>query len=394
MLTQRFLFCLSFRPEGEFIREIVDWIFTKLTEKHSIVYEDGFVGMDSRVKKMNSYLDMNSNDVRFIGICGKSGMGKTTLARFVFNEIRIQFEACSFLENVKEVSEAHGLETLQEQLLCDISKEALRERDMTGGIQVISNILRDKKVLIVVDDTSEKRHLEALARKSWFGPGSRIIITTEDECLLECYEIQTVFKASKLNNDEAQQLFSQKSHCENDFLDLRNDFVNYAQGNPLLLTVLGSYLCERTKEEWESAWEKIKEKENILEKLQIACNGLERLEKKLFLDIACFFKGEDQNRVADILESVCYSDDNKRKLIDKSLITIVEEKFCMHHLIQQMGWKIVYEESMMDLGRCSRLWQCTDVLNVLKNNIVSVLLYKHKFRELYNSTIHASFCRI
>ena len=92
MLTRRFLFCLSYRPEGEFIREIVDWIFTKLKDKHSIVYEDGFVGIDSRVKKMNSYLDMNSNDVCFIGICGKSGMGKTTLARFVFNEIRIQFE--------------------------------------------------------------------------------------------------------------------------------------------------------------------------------------------------------------------------------------------------------------------------------------------------------------
>ena len=65
----------------------------------------------------------------------------------------------------------------------------------------------------------------------------------------------------------------------------------------------------------------------------------------------------------------------------------------MHHLIQQMGWKIVYGESM-DLGRCSRLWNCIDVLDVLKNNIVSVLLYRHKFREVYNSTIHASFCCI
>ena len=66
----------------------------------------------------------------------------------------------------------------------------------------------------------------------------------------------------------------------------------------------------------------------------------------------------------------------------------------MHHLIQQMGWKIVSEESIMDLERRSRLWQCTDVLYVLQNNIVSVLLYRHKFREVYNSTIHASFCCI
>uniref|UniRef100_A0A7N2R2T9 NB-ARC domain-containing protein n=1 Tax=Quercus lobata TaxID=97700 RepID=A0A7N2R2T9_QUELO len=83
---------------------------------------------------MNSFLDMNSNDVCFIGICGKSGMGKTTLARFVFDKIRNQFEVCSFLENVKEVSKACGLETLQEQLLCDISKGALRGTDQIKGM--------------------------------------------------------------------------------------------------------------------------------------------------------------------------------------------------------------------------------------------------------------------
>ena len=133
MLTRRFLFCLSYRPEGEFIQEVVDWIFTKLKDKYSIVCEGGFVGTASRVEEMNSFLDMNSNDVCFIGICGKSGMGETTLARFVFDKIRNQFEACSFLENVKEVSKACGLETLQEQLLCDISKGALRVRDVSRG---------------------------------------------------------------------------------------------------------------------------------------------------------------------------------------------------------------------------------------------------------------------
>ena len=98
------------------------------------------------------------------------------------------------------------------------------------------------------------------------------------------------------------------------------------------------------------------------------------LEKKLFFDIACFFKGEDQNWVADILESIHYSDNDLRKLIDKSLFTIGGGKLCTHHLIQQMGWKIVYGEST-GLGRRSRLWLSDDVFDVLKKNSVSLLLY-------------------
>ena len=379
-----------------------------MKDKCSIVYEDGFDEIVTRVEEIILCLDMNSNDVRFIGICGESGMGKTIVAREVFDKICNKFDACSFLENVEEVSKARGLETLQDQLLCDISKReldyqrkeskgALRVRDVHNGTQVIRNVVRGKKVLIVVDDVCEKRKLEKLVgNRDWFGPRSRIIVTTEDKRLLESYEIQTVCKATRLNNDEALRFFSHyayhKAHCENELLDLGKDFVTHAPGIPLVLKVLGSYLFKRTKEEWESALNQLKEipNENILGILRIAYNGLEEFEKILFLDIACFFIGEDHIRVADILES---SEDNLKKLIDKSLITIVGGKLCMHTLIKQMGQKIVHDESMQ-LGRQSRLWHCHVVLDVLKTNTVSGLLYRHKFREVYNSIIHASFCCI
>ena len=59
----------------------------KLKEKHSNDTEDDLVGISSRVEEMISYLDLESTDVHFIGICEKSGMGKTTLARAVFDKI-------------------------------------------------------------------------------------------------------------------------------------------------------------------------------------------------------------------------------------------------------------------------------------------------------------------
>ena len=100
--------------EANFIRSIVQWIYSKLKEKYSNNIEDVLVGKRSRVEEMISYLDLESTDVHFIGICEKSGMGKTTVARAVFDKILDKFEACSFLENVREESKAHGLKTLQE----------------------------------------------------------------------------------------------------------------------------------------------------------------------------------------------------------------------------------------------------------------------------------------
>ena len=47
---------------------------------------------------------MESSDVRIVGICGVSGIGKTTIVKVIYNELSCKFECMSFLENIKEVS--------------------------------------------------------------------------------------------------------------------------------------------------------------------------------------------------------------------------------------------------------------------------------------------------
>ena len=383
---------LSYRSsEVEFTQNInVEWISEFIYGTRSIFPEDSLVGIGSRVEEMNSYLGIKSNDdeskdesndVRFIGICGMSGMGKTTLAKVVFDRIRDKFDASSFLE---DVSKATSSLEKQDQLLRDMKLKS--NGGLLKNIQVISNGLRKKRVLIVVDDVSKKEQLETLVgNPDWFGLRSRIIITTEDKHLLANYQVHmgfsekqdiTICKVKGLNNDEALQLFKQKAFrrhpCQNDLKDLCNDFVNYAQGNPLVLEVLGAFLSDKTsKREWDSALSQLNAVPNgkTIEKLKIAFNGLDSMERELFLDIACFFNGEDCNRVADILESVCYSHINIRSLKDKSLITIVGEKLWMYNLLQQLGWEIVREKK--ESGKCSRLWLRDDVLDVLMNNNVS-----------------------
>ncbi|KAI3496889.1 hypothetical protein L1887_39267 [Cichorium endivia] len=89
--------------EAKFIEEIVKEILKKL-HSINISINKNLVGMETRVNNVLSSLEAACDDVRMIGIWGIGGGGKTTLAQAVFNELSFQFEAKSFVEKVREVS--------------------------------------------------------------------------------------------------------------------------------------------------------------------------------------------------------------------------------------------------------------------------------------------------
>ena len=168
------------RHESEFIKDIVDEILHKLSYTLQRDTSD-LVGIDSRVEELMKLLAIGSNDVRIIGVWGMGGIGKTTLARVVYHMIFNDFEGGSFITNIREEFERHGLLPLQQKLICEI----LMERSTNiwvfdGGVDMIKRMLSHKRVLLVLDDVDQFNQLEKLVGKlNWFGPGSRVVITIE-----------------------------------------------------------------------------------------------------------------------------------------------------------------------------------------------------------------------
>ncbi|TYI62975.1 hypothetical protein E1A91_D10G287200v1 [Gossypium mustelinum] len=328
------------KSETEYIQDIVDDVTRKLMNSAPRITSEKLVGIDDQKKMLLGLIEQA--DIRVIGFWGMGGIGKTTLANAVFEEVSPKFECRLFLKDVNE-----------KEICIDTPSISYPYQDR----------LNNKKVLLVLDDVSDPDQIDFMGVK-YFGPGSKIIVTSRDR------------QVKKLNKNDSLQLFSTFAfkllNPVADFQDLSCKFVEYAQGSPLALKVLGSNLYTKSKKEWESEVDKLKQyvEPKISQILKSSLDGLGELEKNIFLDVACFFKGEKMDIVEKILSNyymgaIC----GIRNLVDKCLLDSIDGyHISMHDMLEEIGKDIVRQKCKENPGKCSRLWFPKDVDQVLRYN--------------------------
>ncbi|XP_030552327.2 disease resistance protein RPV1-like isoform X2 [Rhodamnia argentea] len=386
-----------FRPsddESELLQNIVNEISRCLNQTPLRVARH-LVGIDSRVDKLKSMLNLESDDdAVMVGVWGQPGIGKTALARALYCAIFRQFEGSCFLENVREASkDSKDLVLLQEKLLSEVLSLQRRSEVSSPdrGINLIRQRLNHKKVLLVLDDVDDLRQLNALAGEGmWFGNGSRIIVTTRDERLLTRHGIAQdhVYEVKALSDTEARSLLEyhvfNRTRQELDVgKDLMGYVMNYARGIPLALEVLAFLLrSKRSANKRESTLEELFKSPwtttTVKDVLMLSYGKLREEDKEIFLHIACFFNGWNSKYVKKILQC-CFPpevqlqtliDKGLRVLIDMALISIDECGIIrVLESAQSMGMDIVKHECRDDPERRSRLWLYDDVVRVLSKDM-------------------------
>jgi dephospho-CoA kinase len=322
-------------------------------------------------------------EVNTLGIVGMGGIGKTTLAKAIFDDVKSTYDVSCFVGQLKSRSLFDILREILSKFGMD--KEA---KDLVHAHKLMEALLDTKKVILILDDVKDEAQVCDIIPTIILdrSKGSTLIITTRDWGAIR-NRVRAGgkrFDVSKLDDDEAKTLFNihsswKASHLSPQFNDIYEIIVEACKGLPLSLKVMGAYLRGKEKlRSWERALQRMKrgrnldgEDDEIWNTLRVSFDdGLTQEEKNMFLDIACFFgrdvhpSGMSKERALRI-----WTDNNippisaLENLVHRALVTIEvdvhgDEILQMHDQLRAMGQMIAEKEHAG-----TRIWNTNGVTN-------------------------------
>ncbi|EEC69388.1 hypothetical protein OsI_38528 [Oryza sativa Indica Group] len=209
-------------------------------------------------KQLLEYDGSSSQQSNIISIVGFGGLGKTTLANSLFQELKAKFDSYCFVS----VSLNPDINKILKNILLQLDEKMYSHIDETWEtkqlIDKIRDFLNNRRFLCVIDDVWKKSAWDTIKLAVQDAKlGSKIIVTTRNKVIAE-HAGGGVYEMKPLSDDDSRQLFCKRifdsnDDCPADLCGVTEKILKKCGGVPLAIITTACLLASkpRNSEEWD-----------------------------------------------------------------------------------------------------------------------------------------------
>ncbi|XP_030445958.2 putative disease resistance protein RGA1 [Syzygium oleosum] len=350
-------------------------------ETHSFVAPLNVIGRKKEKERIIELLigsdDGGAGKITVVPILGMGGTGKTTLAKLVYNDDRVNEH---FKDNKIWLSMPVEFEV--EKIIRDIIKSFSAETKCDSwSLETLQNHLRNlvksKRCLCIMDDVWAMRREDWVALSDLLGgvsEGSKVIVTSRNKSIASIMGTVPPCNLADLSLEDSLTLFVKCAFDQGqeknrpDLMAIGEEIVSKCGGNPLAVKTLGSLLYSKNNR---SDWEYVRDSEmwqlqtDILPSLRISYDLMPPYLKRCFAYCSIFPKISGFSNMSAIQlwisNGLIQSSGNNQELEEigwqyledlwsRSFIDFVEEdslvvRFRMHDLIRELAISVAQTET-------------------------------------------------
>ncbi|XP_037473904.1 disease resistance protein RGA5-like [Triticum dicoccoides] len=253
-LRQKYMSDADTKGNGDAIDPRLKAVYKDVTELVGIDHI-----RDELIEKLCDGNERSKDQLRTMSIVGFGGLGKTTLAKAVYDKIKVQFDSVAFVS----VSRTPDMTKIFKKILYELDKskyatinEAARDHEQL--LDELRNFLQDKRYLIVIDDIWDEEAwglIKCVFSNNYLG--SRVMTTTRigsisEACCSSGDDI--IYQMKPLTDDHSKRLFykrifPQGIKCPDELEKVSREILKKCGGVPLAIITIASILASNGQDQ-------------------------------------------------------------------------------------------------------------------------------------------------